>query len=114
MVAAPVLPLLLSGLLFSLLGIPLILGIVPPNRLYGFRVPATLANRDLWYIVNRAAGIDLVTGGVLLVAIGFSLPAIGRYVPVLRSNFAAPAMVLLVAAGMTMHGLWLTYTRRAA
>ena len=108
MPATPVLPLLFAGLVFSLLGIPLVFGIIPPNRLYGFRVPSTLADRNLWYLVNRAAGMDLVIGGVFLIAVAFYAPQLARYVPVLRADFAAPGLIVLVAAVMAVHGLWLT------
>jgi len=40
--------------------VPLILKIVPPNRLYGFRTPKTLANRDVWFRANRFAGWALL------------------------------------------------------
>ena len=35
------------------------LGLVPPNRLYGIRTRETLANRDLWFRANRFAGFAL-------------------------------------------------------
>ncbi len=38
------------------LSIPLILGVVPRNRLYGVRVPETMADERLWYAVNRLTG----------------------------------------------------------
>ena len=39
--------------------VPLMLRIVPPNRLYGFRTQKTLANRELWFRANRFAGCAL-------------------------------------------------------
>lgn len=44
---------LIGGILLALLSIPLIAGKVKPNPFYGFRVPATLENPDLWYPVNK-------------------------------------------------------------
>lgn len=32
------------------------LGVVPPNRFYGFRTRRTLASRDLWFRANRVGG----------------------------------------------------------
>lgn len=68
--------------LISLLGVPLAMGRVPPNPLYGFRTPATQADPELWYAVNARTGQDLVGGGLLL-GIGAwlaprLLPALGR------------------------------------
>lgn len=39
--------------------IPLMLNIVPPNRVYGFRTRQTLADRKLWFRANRYAGCAL-------------------------------------------------------
>lgn len=36
--------------------LPLMLGAVPPNRLYGVRTRRTLADRELWFRANRFAG----------------------------------------------------------
>ena len=33
--------------------------LVPPNGVYGFRTRQTLANRELWFRVNRFAGFAL-------------------------------------------------------
>ena len=69
-----------SGLLLSMLSVPLILGRVPPNPLYGFRVASTLDDPKLWYAVNRYSGQRLLVVGVLAVAgaICFSwIPGIG-------------------------------------
>lgn len=36
--------------------VPLMLQLVPPNRYFGFRTQRTLADRALWFRVNRFAG----------------------------------------------------------
>ena len=36
--------------------VPLILNVVPPNGVYGFRTRQTLTNRELWFRANRFAG----------------------------------------------------------
>ncbi len=43
----------ISGLILSALAIPLLAGKVKPNPIYGFRVPATLQDPELWYATNR-------------------------------------------------------------
>lgn len=55
-----------SGGLLGLLGIPLMLRKVPPNFWYGFRTPRTLANPDIWYEANAAAGARLCVAGVVI------------------------------------------------
>jgi hypothetical protein len=51
--------------LVGMLGVPLLLDWVPPNRFYGFRTPATLASPQLWYDVNRATGWAMLIAGLL-------------------------------------------------
>jgi len=46
-------------------GIPLAMRKVRPNPTYGVRNAKLLANADLWYAANRAAGRCLVTGGLV-------------------------------------------------
>jgi hypothetical protein len=56
-----------GGLLLILLALPLLIGSVPPNALYGFRVAATLNNPTLWYAVNTYAARRLILTGACLV-----------------------------------------------
>jgi len=87
-----------AGVLLALLAIPLILGRVPPNRFYGFRVRATLENRKLWYSVNQYAGWRLLIVGMsaIFAAVAFSrIPGIGV-------DAYAMACLGVVAAGLTL------------
>lgn len=61
------------GLLLIGLSIPMLLGKIPPNPWYGFRVPSTLSDPILWYKANRhmarwllATGIITVVGAIVL------------------------------------------------
>lgn len=49
-------PFFTPAILILTLSIPLIFGIVPPNRFYGVRTAQTLRNTQLWYSANRLAG----------------------------------------------------------
>ena len=53
------------GLLLAGLSVPLLLGKIPPNGWYGFRVPSTLYNPDLWYKVNRHMARWLLATGIV-------------------------------------------------
>jgi hypothetical protein len=55
------------GLLIVGLSIPLIVGLIPPNRLYGFRTAKTRSDPWIWYAVNRVAGWDGLAAGVTVV-----------------------------------------------
>jgi hypothetical protein len=62
---------MLRALLFGLpalmfvLGIPLALKSVPPNRFYGFRTSATFSSLEVWYKVNFATGLALIAAGIV-------------------------------------------------
>lgn len=63
-----------SALLIAGLAIPLIRRRVPPNDIYGLRVPATMADEWVWYEANARSGWDLLILGSLLLAVTFALP----------------------------------------
>ena len=67
-----------SGLLISLLAIPLILGRVPPNSVYGIRTKASFASDSDWYRINVIGGRYLTVSGIVILVVGivgFFLPA---------------------------------------
>lgn len=63
-------PFILPALLFLILALPLIAGIVPPNRIYGIRTANTIANPHHWYRANRYGGIIIIISSLtyLLIA----------------------------------------------
>jgi uncharacterized membrane protein len=74
------------ALLFLVLGIPLMLGKVKRNSLYGARFPATMADDRVWDVVNRKSGFLFVAGGAaagivdLLAVVGVFTQDVGLYV----------------------------------
>jgi hypothetical protein len=62
------------GPVLIILSLPLVFRFVPRNRLYGFRVAATLRNDWVWYEVNALWGRHALLLGVLMVAVEFVLP----------------------------------------
>ncbi|HEX8063239.1 MAG TPA: SdpI family protein [Allosphingosinicella sp.] len=48
--------LLVAPLLIAAVSLPMALGVVPPNRVYGFRTSASLASPEVWYSSNLWAG----------------------------------------------------------
>lgn len=63
------------GLLLAGLSIPLILRRVPPNHFYGFRVPKTINNPDIWYEINAYAGQRLLVAGLIMAVVATGLNA---------------------------------------
>lgn len=93
---------LLNSCLLVGLGIPLGMGRVRPNPLYGFRTEATLRDPAVWYAVNQVAGFWLAATGVA-VAIVATCTFLSRLgLP------AAPLVNLVPLAvgigGMIVHG----------
>jgi hypothetical protein len=51
-------------LIFAILSVPLALGLIEPDGLYGVRTDATLATHEAWYRINRISGIAGIAGGI--------------------------------------------------
>jgi hypothetical protein len=62
------------GPVLIVLSIPLMFGWVPRNRLYGFRVPATLRDDEVWYAINARSARQFCALGLALVTLEFVLP----------------------------------------
>lgn len=74
------------SVLLVALGVPLALGKVPPNPLYGFRTPATQNDPELWYPVNARTGLDLIGSGLVLGFVAWLLP---RFVQMANDTYMA-------------------------
>lgn len=73
----PYLILVLVGVLLIAIGVPMILRRVPPNPIYGLRVPATFKDEQVWYDANAASGRDCVVLGIVSVLFALVPPALG-------------------------------------
>ena len=64
-----------SGLVQAAVSVPLILGLIPPNGLYGFRLRKTMEHPEIWYPVNKYAGERLLFASLLLIldSVAFTL-----------------------------------------
>jgi uncharacterized membrane protein len=51
--------------MMALLSLPMAMGMVPPNRFYGFRTAKTLSSPRIWYAANQRAGWLLFAAGVV-------------------------------------------------
>ncbi len=65
---------LFVGLLFVGISLPLVRRRVPPNQLYGLRVPATFADEWVWYEANARSGRDFITLGLAIMVVAVVLP----------------------------------------
>lgn len=69
--------LIVCALLF-LLSAPLVLRLVPPNRLYGFRNRKTLSRPDIWYPANGFAGYALMLAAAVTALIISCVPQVSE------------------------------------
>lgn len=84
-----------GGLALSMVGVTL--GYVPRNRIWGVRLPSTLASATLWHQVNTASGRLFLVGGWGLLLIS-------------RLGGAVVGMATLVLAVILLGGsLWANY-----
>jgi uncharacterized membrane protein len=65
----------LGGGLLVVLGVPLLLGKVPPNGFYGVRLRATFEDPRVWYETNRKGGLGFLLVGVGTIALTLALGA---------------------------------------
>lgn len=57
-----------------LIFLPLALGLVPPNGLYGFRTPKTLSSSEVWFAANKVGGWIAIGASFLFIGFAFMLP----------------------------------------
>lgn len=76
------------------LGLPLVLRKVPPNRYFGVRMPATIADPRVWYEVNAQSGRHMVGLGVALLVMDLYLAGI-----------VGPVVQLSCCAGVLLVGV---------
>jgi hypothetical protein len=86
------------GLVLAAVCVPLILGRIPPNGLYGFRVRKTMEHPEIWYPVNKYGGARLLLASLFMVlaAIGFS------FIPGLGVDGYSYAVLVVWVAGFTI------------
>ena len=73
----PVLLYAVVGIVLIALAIPMLLRRIPPNPIYGLRLPATYRDEQVWYDANAASGRDLVVLGIVAVLFGVLPPSLG-------------------------------------
>jgi uncharacterized membrane protein len=98
-----------TGVLFSILALPLMRNKVTPNKTYGFRTPATLSDEALWYEVNSKAGKDLLVIGLGLLAILAAMTLIGSNLMMLVVGciaWLAVGSIIMVIRGFATIRRW--------
>ena len=90
-----------SALLILLLGIPMALGKVPPNRLYGVRLPVTMNNRAAWDAANAHFGWWMIVSGLLSLGAFFLGFFLGWGVDSTTTSYVIVMMLPLTVGAIT-------------
>jgi uncharacterized membrane protein len=83
--------------IIAALSIPLMLNLVPPNDVYGFRTEQTLSKPELWFRANRFAGCALFVAAGTSGAVLVSYPQYSSGLAGL-AVFVAPVLIALAAS----------------
>ncbi len=89
----------------ALVAVPLALRKVPPNRIYGFRTPATLQNEKIWYRANALFGRDMIIASAcsvaaILILYFFLRPEPDSFLMISLLILAAPSMIAALLTGI--------------
>lgn len=57
--------------------LPMVLGLVPPNRFFGFRTPKTLSSPEIWYSANRASGWFMIAAAAVTICVNSAILSLG-------------------------------------
>jgi hypothetical protein len=80
-------------------GVPLAVGLVPPNSIYGLRTTRTKSSPDVWYKANHTAGLALVAAGCASAALNFLIAGkLGRRLNGTQLNLAYTGALLVPLA----------------
>ena len=86
-----------SCVVIAVISIPLILKMVPPNGVYGFRTSETRSSIDIWYSANAFMGWALLAGAVVSAVILVVLPTTAKRW-LLLVTFLLPLLLAVVAS----------------
>jgi hypothetical protein len=86
----------------AILALPLALNLVPPNRIYGYRTTSTLANRGLWFRINRVAGLALIAASAVALSLYLYHPGLASG----RSLAGVLVLILPVLSALVGTGMY--------
>jgi hypothetical protein len=94
-------PFFIPAVVFALISVPLVLGIVPPNRIYGVRTRRTLSSPDVWRRTNRVAGWAVLAASLFYLEVTRPYP----YLPAARDFYKVFLIHLAAWAGSLVMAL---------
>src|SRR3954470_21435737 len=90
-------PFIIPAIALIVVSLPLIAQAIPPNRFYGVRTRAALADKDVWYRINKRFGIGGTIAGIFYLLVMMACPYDGEFTLFLLhlSAFAVPLLLAL-------------------
>ncbi len=85
------------ALVFALVALPLVLRRIPPNRIYGYRTCATLADEALWYDANAHFGRGMLLASAVM---ALAVPALRQLTGLRADAFLAITTAVLVVPSL--------------
>ena len=95
------------GALEILMGMPLMYGKIKPNWFYGFRLPKTVSNKEIWYKVNKQTGRDFIISGMIIVIVSLFLMVFNLNFDVVAIATIQVFILMALMAIMIVRGLLL-------
>ena len=95
----------LVGCLLIILGLPLLLEKIKPNWLYGFRLPKTMSNKEIWYKSNKYVGRDLIIAGVIVIIGSIFLLIFRSIFPLEIIVFTGSFLIIIPIVAVLFRGL---------
>jgi hypothetical protein len=96
---------LIGSVLVAALALPMYVGKIPPNTLYGYRTARSMSDAESWYAANKIAGRDLLVGSLtsavvllLLLTTDSSIGPAALWLP--------PAVFASAVLGAVVHSVW--------
>lgn len=94
-----------TGLLMAFIGMPLALGRVRRNSLYGFRTRKTLSSDHVWYLANRHSGRALVAAGLFVMFASLPFFFIAPLLGAKLASYLVLAVLIAAVLGLVVSSL---------
>jgi len=104
-------PFFIPSVIFIAISVPIVLGMVPPNRFYGVRTRRTLSSDEIWYPANRHGGIAIAFASFVYLLVAYLDPyhdgAAGdvRVFLIHLAAWVGPLVVALLSIRRKIHSL---------
>ncbi len=102
---SPATALITIGAVVAVAALPLLLGLVGPNRSYGIRLPAAFISEEHWYAINQFGGRRFLLFGMVVAGAGLLLrrhPEWPFWLPIL-ALFGTLLLLLLTVRSIKRH-----------